>query len=144
MESVAPLVVDASAALAWVLRTQAGPRSDAFSAELKRYRLIAPDVFAWEVGNVLRLWAVRGSIDLDDTLGELYDLRITVLPPRVSGHIYELTEFAGSVGLTLFDAAYLALAIESGGELVSRDKALLTVARANAIPCHDLSEPSLS
>jgi predicted nucleic acid-binding protein len=142
VESVAPLVVDASAALGWVLRTQAGPRSDAFAAELKRHRLIAPDVFAWEIGNVLRLWAVRGSINLDDTLEELHALRITVLPPRVSGNIYALTAFAGSVGLSLFDAAYLALAIESGGELVSRDRALLTVARANAIPCHDLSEPS--
>lgn len=93
---------------------------------------------------MLRLWAVRGSLNLDDTLQQLHDLRITVLPPRVTGHIYELTGFARSVGLSLFDAAYLALAIESGGELVSRDKALLTVARANAIPCHDLSEPSVA
>ncbi|WP_417470697.1 type II toxin-antitoxin system VapC family toxin [Maricaulis sp.] len=144
MAELGPLVVDASAALGWVLKTQGGPRSDEFLAELRRYRLIAPDVFAWETSNVLRLWAVRGSLNLDDTLQQLHDLRITVLPPRVTGHIYELTEFARSVGLSLFDAAYLALAIESGGELVSRDKALLTVARANAIPCHDLSEPSVS
>tara|TARA_R110000868_G_scaffold57930_3_gene178677 strand:+ start:2644 stop:3078 length:435 start_codon:yes stop_codon:yes gene_type:complete len=141
---LAPLVIDASAALGWVLKTQGGPRSDAFLVQLSGYRLIAPDVFAWETVNVLRLWAVRGSLDLDDTLQELHDLRITVVPPRVPGHIFELAEFARSVGLSLFDAAYLALALESGGELVSRDRALLTVARANAIPCHDLSEPSLS
>tara|TARA_R110002124_G_scaffold90764_5_gene231227 strand:+ start:2335 stop:2769 length:435 start_codon:yes stop_codon:yes gene_type:complete len=139
-----PLVVDASAALGWVLKTQGGPCSDKFLAQLRRYRLIAPDVFAWETGNVLRLWAVRGSLDLAAALRELHDLRVTILPPRVSGHIYELTAFARSVGLSLFDTAYLALAIESGGELASRDKALLTVARANAIPCHDLSEPRLS
>ncbi len=91
---------------------------------------------------MLRLWAQRRSINLDDTLRELHDLHISVLPPRFGAQVYELTAFARSVGLTLFDTAYLALAIESGGQLVSRDKALLTVARANAIPCHDLSEPS--
>ena len=144
MAAVKPLVVDASAALAWVRQAQAGARSEAFLARLTSYRLIAPEVFAWEVGNLLQLWAVRRSINLDDTLRELHGLRITILPPRLSGHIYELTAFASSVGLTLFDAAYLALAIESGGELVSRDRALLTVARASAIPCHDISEPSLS
>jgi predicted nucleic acid-binding protein len=136
------LVVDASAALAWVLRAQAGPRSDRFLGELYRYRLIAPDVFAWETGNLVRRSAARGRVHLADTLGELHDLRVTVLPPRFAGQIYELTAFARSVGLSLFDAAYLALALESGGELASRDRALLTVARANAIPCHDLSEPS--
>ena len=144
MAAVKTLVVDASAALAWVRQAQAGARSEAFLAKLPGYRLIAPEVFAWEVGNLLQLWAARRSINLDDTLRELHDLRITVLPPRLSGHIYELTAFAGSVGLTLFDAAYLALALQAGGELVSRDRALLTVARANAIPCHDISEPSLS
>jgi predicted nucleic acid-binding protein len=142
--AVKPLVVDASAALAWVLRAQAGPRSDAFSVELKRYRLIAPEVFAWETANLLRRSAVRGAVDLADALRELDDLRIAVLPPRFAGQIYELSAFAKTVGLSLFDTTYLALAIESGGELVSRDRALLTVARASAIPCHDISEPSLS
>lgn len=144
MAIIRPLVVDASAALGWVLQTQAGPRSDDFLARLPHFRLIAPDVFAWETANVLRLWAARGSLQLDDTLRELHELRITVLPPRFAGQVYEMTAFARSLGLSLFDTAYLALAIESGGELVSRDKALLTVARANAIPCYDLSEPSLS
>lgn len=142
MAELTPLVVDASAALAWVLRAQAGPRSDSFLDQLPRYRLIAPDIFAWETGNLLRRSAARGSVDLAATLGELHDLHITVFPPRFAGQIYELTAFARAVGLSLFDTTYLALAIESGGELVSRDKALLTVARANAIPCHDLSEPS--
>lgn len=137
-----PLVVDASAAAAWLLRSQAGPRSDAFLERTGEFVLLAPDIFAWETGNLLRLFAARGALDLDEAFEVLDALSITVAEPRAPSEVYDLARFAQSIELTLFDAAYMALAVELEAELVSRDANLLTVAQAHAIPCHDIRDVS--
>ncbi|OLF78046.1 hypothetical protein AWH62_05165 [Maricaulis sp. W15] len=135
-----PLVVDASAAIAWLVRSQSGPVSEAFIGKLDVYELIAPDVFAWEMANLLRRFALAGVLDLDEGLGELSALDIRHAPSRPAQRIYELAPVAFALKLSVYDTAYLALAVEADAELVSRDRALLTAARAHAIPCHDLSE----
>jgi len=130
-------VVDASAAAAWLIRSQASAYADAFRSQ-SGIQLIAPNIFAWEICNLLRLFASRGAFELDAGLASLDALGVC-LEPAISGErIFELTRFAHSVRLSLFDAAYLALALEAEAELVSRDGHLLTVALANGIPCHDL------
>lgn len=136
-----PVVVDASAAAAWLIRSQASVDADAFISH-SGMQLIAPNIFAWEMCNLLRLFASRGAFELDAGLASLNALGV-VLEPAISGQrVSELTRFAHGVRLSLFDAAYLALALEAEAELVSRDGHLLTVALANGIPCHDLRDRS--
>ncbi|MEE2566684.1 PIN domain-containing protein [Hyphobacterium marinum] len=134
---MSPVVVDASAAAAWLIRSQASSNADAFRSR-SGMRLIAPSIFAWEICNLLRLFASRGAFELDAGLASLDALGVFVEPTVSGERIFELTRFAHGVRLSLFDAAYLALALEAEAELVSRDGHLLTVALANGIPCHDL------
>lgn len=133
------LVVDASAAIAWLVDSQSSARSTDFAETLPTYRLIAPDVFAWEMANLLRRFAVAKVLDLEEGLAMLSALNITHSSARPTRQVYELAPLARDLGLSLYDAAYLALAVEADAELVSRDTALLTAARAHAIPCHDLN-----
>ena len=134
------LVVDASAAISWFVASQSGPRSAGFEPRLVAYELIAPDVFAWEMANLFRRFAQAGVLEFDSAMGHFDELGIAFSRSRSASEIFSLAPLALDLGLSLFDAAYLALAVESEAELVSRDRALLTAARAHAIPCHDLSD----
>lgn len=134
------LVVDASAAISWFVASQSGSRSVDFEPRLVAYELIAPDVFAWEMANLFRRFSRAGVLEFDSAMAILDQLGIAFARSRSAAEIFGLAPLALDLGLSLFDAAYLALAVESDAELVSRDRALLTAARAHAIPCHDLNE----
>ena len=134
------LVVDASAAISWFVVSQSGQRSTAFEPQLVEYELIAPDVFAWEMANLFRRFALAGALEFDSAIAVLDELGIAFSRSRSAREIFSLAALALDLGLSLFDAAYLALAVESDAELVSRDRTLLTAARAHAIPCHDLND----
>ena len=134
------LVVDASAAISWFVASQSGPRSAGFASRLVAYDFIAPDVFAWEMANLFRRFARAGSLEFESAMALLDELGIAFSRSLSAREIFGLAPLAVDLDLSLFDAAYLALAVESEAELVSRDRALLTAARAHAIPCHDLSE----
>lgn len=69
---------------------------------------------------------------------ELEALGIERARAPAEAEILQLGGLAREVGLSLFDAAYLALATESGWALVSRDRNLLEVALARNVECVDL------
>lgn len=77
-----PLVVDASAAAGWLLRQQGNPRSDAFLARNLASMKVAPDIFNWEIINLLRVHAERRAIDFDVTMTDLDTLGIETVEPR--------------------------------------------------------------
>lgn len=132
------IVIDASAALAWVLVSQATPASRVFLSEAGDHVLVAPFIFGWEVKNVL-LGALRtGRLSLEtyeeaiDTLEEM-DIR--------SGETFSeqhVELLAMSERLSLFDAAYLDMALETGAGLASRDRALLVACTRMGVPVFDL------
>ncbi len=133
-----PLVIDASAAAGWLLNQQSNPRSDAFlKAHLSR-SMVAPDIFNWEIVKLLRVNAVRKVIDFDETVSGLEALGIEALEPRDRQEMRELGRFALQTGLSLFDASYLALAVELDGEIVSRDASLLNAAARLGVANYDI------
>ena len=133
------LVVDASAALAWILPQQATARASAFSAELHRYDLIAPAIFEWEVFNILNLHRGRriSEARYQQALETLVAAQIAVTAPESP---QRLTELAHAERLSLFDAAYLDLADAQGADVVSRDETLLTACAGRSVPIHDLRD----
>lgn len=133
------LVVDASAAISWFVASQSGHRSVAFERRLPDFRILAPDVFAWEMANLFRRFSVAGVLELGSAMAALDLLDVQYSAPRSITEIYDLVAVAHDLGLSLFDTTYFLLAYENDAELVSRDTALLTAARAHAIPCHDLN-----
>lgn len=116
------IVLDASAAIDWLLQTSAGQR-----IEQRIYShsesLHAPHLLDLEVGQVLRRLAREGAVSsdrADQAIEDLLDLRITryphfVLLPR----IWQLRH-----NLSAYDAAYVALAENLGARLLTRDARL--------------------
>jgi predicted nucleic acid-binding protein len=128
-------VVDASAAIDTALG------EEPWAAHLERLvrervMLFAPVGFPLEVANGLLVGQRRGTAEVRAHLRSMAALEIE-LSDLSAERIGECITLAAHHGLTLYDAAYLHLAIELEAELVTGDKALARAARAEGLIVHD-------
>ena len=122
---MADLIIDASLASAWCFPDE---RTDftngvlqAISSSMEAF---APRLWAYEVRNSVLMGLRRGRISRSDAeafLESLADLNIHLADPVSYDAVFKLAE---TNGLTVYDAAYLDLAIREGAELASLDGAL--------------------
>ena len=122
---MAALVIDASLASAWCFPDE---RSDYANAVLHAVSsslvAIAPRLLAYEVRNSVLMGLRRGRIneaDAEAFLDSLADLNIRLVDPVSYDAVFKL---AGFSGLTVYDAAYMDLAIRQSAQLASLDDAL--------------------
>ncbi len=116
------IVLDASAAVDWLLQTAAGQRIEK-RIYSRRETLHAPHLLDLEVAQVLRRLVRQEVITArraEEAVGDLQDLRMAryphfVLLPR----IWQLRH-----KFSAYDAAYIALAEKLGAPLITRDKRL--------------------
>jgi len=137
---VSAVVIDASTALAWLIPAQATASSDWLLQHHEDHSFHAPDIFGWEVGNILLARARRSSgFDLNLILGQLAGLAIELAPPMTAHDRGALIRAAQAARLSLFDTTYLGLTLELGAELASRDLRLLAAARRYGVTVRDLT-----
>ena len=135
------ILLDASAAIAWLAPGQRTASSEALLSEAHRHRFEAPHIFPAEVRNVLLKLEQRGRIDAFFTGQALeglaaYDIGIEA-PPSLT--LYDaILDLARREKLSVYDALYLWQAMRNGVALASRDADLLSAATANSVASFDL------
>ncbi len=103
-------------------------------------RLVAPAIFAWEIGNQIGVRS-RGEIQgVAARLERLAAFRIEISAPVTDDAVFESIGQALRLSLTLFDTAYLNHALTSGGGLASRDGKLIEAAVRAGVEVFDLRD----
>lgn len=131
------LVIDASLALAWCFGDERSPAADKAIDQVRDEGALVPSLWRLEVANVLFAAERRGRIDrvdLENRLNLLSALAITTDTETDSRAWTDTFTLARSQGLTLYDAAYLELAMRHGAELATLDHDLALAARRVGVP----------
>ena len=116
------IVLDASAAVDWLLLTPAG-RTIENRLYSHNETLHAPHLLDLEVAQVLRRLSRQGVITLrraDEAVQDLLDLRIN----RYAHYVFLARIWALRHNFSSYDAAYIGLAEALGATLVTRDRRL--------------------
>ena len=126
------IVVDASVAAAIVLpdEPELSPR---LQAAIYAGPAVAPAHWPTEVGNAIFQAIRRRRIEEADRPKIIRQSRqlMVLIEPMSPDHIWsDVIDLAGKHGLTLYDAAYLDLAIHRSASLASNDRDLVDAARA--------------
>lgn len=126
-------VVDASVAICWAMPDEADPRADAALARATHEQAITPGIWWYEVRNILVQCERRGRIGATETEDLLARLQTLAAISATTPSSLETLLLARRHRLTVYDAAYLALAVEERAPLATLDRALEAAARAEGV-----------
>ena len=130
-------VMDASVGFAWVYPSQASAATDALLVDVEAgATLVAPALWFLEVANGL-LAAQRRKLltrsDRKSALEMLSRLRVTIDEDSGPAAFHTTSTLAEKYGLSVYDAAYLEVAIRRQLPLGSRDGALRSAAKRSGV-----------
>ncbi|MCX7120438.1 MAG: type II toxin-antitoxin system VapC family toxin [Gammaproteobacteria bacterium] len=137
MKMVECIVLDCSVTMAWIFQDETlSEKANIILTTLKEKQIKVPTIWSLEVANVLCLAERQKKI----TAFEVAEFKefLSALPividhdtsVRAMGSIYAL---AKTEQLTVYDAAYLEIAIRENSPLATFDKALKNAAKRNGI-----------
>lgn len=130
------LVLDASATLAWVFGDEATPAIHEVFDRVAENGASVPGLWRLEVANGLTMATRRGRIDPQFRAAALADLAVLdiAVDAHTDGHAWQETlSLADQYRLTLYDAAYLELALRSRLALATLDTDLRQAAGAAGV-----------
>jgi predicted nucleic acid-binding protein len=125
-----PFVADSSIVACWILADESDPAAEAALTRLAVDSAVAPRLCWWETRNVLIVAERRGRLDPAKTADALRLLAGYPLTFDAGGDEAVLMQVARRRGLTVYDAAYLELALRLRCPLATLDRALAKAARA--------------
>jgi len=130
-------VLDASMAMAFVFEDEATHETDQILDRCgEGHRAVVPALWRWEVGNALLMAARRERLSRPEARQHL--ARLGLLPVTVDERAWHESWgaawfLAAKHRLTLYDAAYLELAVRLGAPLASLDTELRRAAKAEGV-----------
>lgn len=137
MKSVNYIVLDCSVTMAWILRDESmSEKADTILCLFEEKQAKVPTIWSLEVANVLCLTERQKKItafELAEFKEFLSELPIQIdhdTSSRAMGSVYTL---AKTEQLTIYDAAYLEIAIRENSPLATFDKALKNAAKRNGV-----------
>lgn len=125
------IVIDCSAVLAYLYPDEGLSAQE--TEILEGAELIAPHLIDYEVANSVCMSVRRGRIRperKDDLFAAYLNLSVETLPAGPLGTIFDMAQ---RHRLTVYDAAYLALASDLRVPLLTRDRALAAAAAAEGV-----------
>jgi len=126
------LVVDASIALTWCFEDEVTEATEAIGTRVDSEGAVVPDLWRLEVANALMLAERRGRLkrsNMEQRLELLAALPIAIDANTAIRAWTDTLLLARAERLTLYDAAYLELAIRRDIELATLDRDLRRAAR---------------
>jgi predicted nucleic acid-binding protein len=130
------LVIDASISLAWSLDDETDNRADEALTIVEESGALVPTLWTYEIANLLTHFVRRSRIGADRArtiLSALTRLKIVAVPPEAPDWYAETSALAMKHGLSIYDAAYLQLALAARARLASADKQLCAAATAEGV-----------
>jgi predicted nucleic acid-binding protein len=129
-----PFVVDASVAACWFMPDERHSAADAAYRRIAHDSAVTSVLWWYELRNMLIVNERRGRLDSAKTARVLRLLK--GLPVVVDANVEEeaLMQLARRHQLTVYDAAYLELALRQRHPLATLDNALSIAARAENVP----------
>jgi predicted nucleic acid-binding protein len=127
---VKTFVVDASVGAKWLLPSVAEPLADEAEVLLGLYaqgqlRLVAPDLFWSEIGNVLWKAVLKGRMKAPDAEGAIERALQFGFPLLAAADLLpSALAIALAHGRTVFDSLYVAAAMSAHAELITADEKL--------------------
>jgi len=130
-------VLDSSVALSWCFGDERTAALEALESRLLNETAVVPGHWLYEVPNVLVLAKRRGRVTAAkraQLLADFLDQPIEVEPPESSRVFGAVAELAAAHQLTVYDAAYLELAMRRGLPLATLDRELRRAAESSDVP----------
>jgi predicted nucleic acid-binding protein len=128
-----PFVVDASVTACWFLPDERHPIAEAAYLRIAWDTAVVPVLWWYELRNILIVSERRRRLD-SVTVADILRL-LRKLPIDIDANVEEdaLIQLARRHGLTVYDAAYLELALRINHPLATLDAALSRAARAERV-----------
>ncbi len=129
-------MIDASVALAWCFADEATPATDALLDRLAEEEAAAPALWRLEVANALAMAERRGRLTLAGltrSLALLQRVAVVIDGEGSERAFREVLDLARNERLTVYDAAYLELALRLGLPLASKDARLRRAAAGHGL-----------
>jgi predicted nucleic acid-binding protein len=129
-------VLDTSVTMAWLFEDEASPHTERLLDRLQTDEALVPSLWRYEVGNVL-VMAVRRK-GICDAQGRRFAELLDSLPIHIAGpHTPALWDGAVIAArthkLSVYDGAYLDLAMREGASLATLDNALKAAAKKSGV-----------
>ena len=127
------MVVDASIAIAWFIRSQGNDKTLALLDQVAEgVSVVVPALWVFEVANSMLILCRRKVIDeaqYERSRSELSNLRAVVDDEGLQLALSNTSDLAKNHALSVYDAVYLELALRRQLPLASRDAALNKAAK---------------
>lgn len=129
------LVLDASIALVWFLPDEESSLADDVLRRLDGAEATVPDLFWHEMRNVLMTSYRRKRLSLAEVWHSMHRLdQLSIITAAGSNNNDHILTLAERHRLTAYDAAYLALALETKLPLATLDKQLIVATTQEGVP----------
>jgi predicted nucleic acid-binding protein len=127
-------VLDASIAITWAMRDEDRPLADLALVELRSGSAIVPGIWWYEIRNILVLNERRNRISQGDSEQFLRDLEQLSIEVDFSQSGTQVIDLSRKYKLSVYNSAYLALAMRDGLPLATLDTDLEAAAIGAGVP----------